>query len=44
MGYSKQIPPQIHWGQESEQKLIKCYIDYRLKVGEAVLQSFIRRL
>ena len=37
MGYSKQmktLPPQIRWGQENEQRAIKCYIEDRLTVGE----------
>ena len=37
MGYGKQIktlPTQIHWGQESEQKAIKYYIEDHLTVGE----------
>lgn len=39
MGYSTQmktLPPQIRWGQENEQKAIKCYIEDRLSVGEEV--------
>ena len=37
MGYGKQmktLPPQIRWGQENEQKAIKCYIEDRLAVSE----------
>ena len=33
-GHMKNLPPQICWGNESEERARKCYIENRKDVGE----------